>query len=471
MMRMFFVSALLVVIASTTSVASAQAPGGEASLPENLWTRKTGSDWESFLGPTLDGKSSEKGFIPWKDDGPKRIWQQKLGIGYCMPAVSRGRLFLFDRYGDMARVTCQKAETMDELWKFEYPTDYEDLYGYNNGPRCMPVVDGDRVYTLGAEGMLHCLRVADGSVAWKIDTRKEFGVIQNFFGVSSVPLVEGDLLLVGIGGSPPESANAPPGQLNLVKPNGSAIVAFDKQTGAVRYKVGDDLASYSSPMAATINGRRWCFYFAREGLLAFDPTTGKQDFHFPWRAPILESVNASNPVVFGDHVFISETYGPGSTLLKVKPGGYDVVWSDDPRAREKRMQTHWNTAIYVDGFLYGSSGRHTNNAELRCIDALQGNVRWSIPGLSRSSLTYVDGYFICLTEYGDLLLFKPNGTKLDWESRFTPLSGEEGLDPSGVGPPRLLGYPAWAAPIISHGLMFVRGNHRLACYEVIPERN
>jgi outer membrane protein assembly factor BamB len=422
------------------------------------------------LGPAGDGKSSETGLIsPWPAEGPKLVWQQRVGIGYGMPAVSRGRLFQFDRRGDRARLTCQEAETAQHLWQFEYPTDYEDLYGYNNGPRAMPVVDEDRVYIFGAEGMLHCLRVVDGGLVWKVDTAKTFGVIQNFFGVSSVPLVEGDLLIVGVGGSPPESALAPPGQLNLVKPNGSAIVAFDKRTGAVKYKLGDDLASYAGPTAATIDGRRWCFHFAREGLLAFEPATGKLDFHFPWRAPILESVNASNPVVFGDKVFISETYGPGSALLKVKPGGYDVVWQDEARARDKRMQTHWNTAIYVDGFLYGSSGRHPTNAELRCVNAGDGSVTWSEPDLTRSSLTWVDKHFVCLTEYGELLLFRPNGAKFDVVSRFVPLTGEPGLDPSGLGPPRMLTYPAWAAPTVAHGLMFVRGAHRLACYEIIPE--
>jgi outer membrane protein assembly factor BamB len=406
----------------------------------------------------------------WPAAGPKLVWQQRVGVGYGMPAVSRGRLFQFDRHGDQARLTCQRVETMEELWKFEYPTAYEDMYGYNNGPRCMPVVDGDRVYIFGAEGMLHCLNVVDGKVVWKIDTAKEFGVVQNFFGVASVPLVEGDLLIVGVGGSTPESLQVPQGQLDRVKPNGSAIVAFSKRTGAVRYQLGDDLASYSSPTAETIAGRRWCFYFGREGLLAFDPTTGRQDFHFPWRAEMLESVNASNPVVFGDHVFLSEAYEIGSVLLKVRPGGYDVVWQDEPRTREKRMQTHWNTSVYVDGFLYGSSGRHTAGAELRCVDAVRGNVPWSAPGLSRSSLTYVDGHFICLTEYGELLLLKVNPEKPEAVSQFVPLSGEPGVDPSGLGPPRMLKYPAWAAPTIAHGLMFVRGDGRLACYEIIPDK-
>ncbi|MBA4017452.1 MAG: hypothetical protein C0483_09790 [Pirellula sp.] len=438
--------------------------------PPDLSVRTKGSDWEGFLGPTGDGKSQERGLIsPWPASGPRLVWQQRVGTGYGMPAISRGRLFQFDRHGDMARLTCQNAATMAELWRFEYPTAYEDLYGYDNGPRCMPVVDGDRVYIYGAEGMLHCVRAVDGKLVWKVDTGREFGVITNFFGVGSTPVVEGDLLLVHVGGSPPESRLVPPGALDLVKPNGTAIVAFDKRTGQVRYRVGDDLASYAVPRVTTIGGRRWCFQFARSGLFAFDPTTGKQDFQFPWRAPILESVNASNAVTAGDLVFISETYGPGSALLKVRPGGYDVVWSDEQSRRDKRMQTHWNTAVEINGFLYGSSGRHSNNAELRCVSLATGEVKWSEPDLSRASLTYVDGHFVCLTEYGELLLLKVNPEKFDVVSRFTPVRPEGGEDPSGLGPVRLLAYPAWAAPTIAHGLMYVRGKDRLVCYEIIPE--
>src|SRR5207302_3004997 len=125
--------------------------------------------------------------------------------------------------------------------------------------------------------------------------------------------------------------------------NGSGLVAFDKYTGRVRYQVTDELASYASPKLATIGGRRWCFLFARGGLVGLDPSTGKVDFRYPWRAPVLESVNASNPVVAGQRVFISECYGPGGALLEVHPGGYREVWTDANRGRDKRMQCHWMT--------------------------------------------------------------------------------------------------------------------------------
>jgi hypothetical protein len=237
-------------------------------------------------------------------------------------------------------------------------------------------------------------------------------------------------------------------------------VAFDKHTGKVRYRITDELASYASPVLATIEGRRWCFVLARGGLVGFEPASGKIDFQFPWRSPELESVNASNPVVVGDRVFISETYGPGSALLKVRPGGYDVVWSDADK-RRKSMQCHWMTPIHVDGYLYGSSGRHTQNAELRCIELATGKVMWSQPRLTRCSLLLADGHFVCLAEEGPLLLLKVNPKQFEVVSLIEVRDSKK--EP-------LLQYPCWAAPILSHGLLYVRGHDRLVCLELIPPR-
>ena len=113
-----------------------------------------------------------------------------------MPAIARGRLLLFDRVGNQARLRCLQSETGESLWTFAYETAYEDLYGYSNGPRCAPVVDGNRVFIFGPAGMLHCLRLFDGQLLWKVDAQDQFAVVQNFFGVGSTPVVHGDLLIV-----------------------------------------------------------------------------------------------------------------------------------------------------------------------------------------------------------------------------------------------------------------------------------
>ena len=350
-----------------------------------------GADWPRFLGPTADSKSPETGIVTdWGPSGPPVVWHRKLGTGYGIGSVSQGRFFQFDRYGDQARLTCLDSRTGELLWKFEYPTDYVDMLGYNNGPRSSPVIDEGLVYIFGAEGMLHCIRAEDGQLVWKVDTAKKFAVVQNFFGVGSTPVVEGDLLIVIIGGSPPESQDAGRFDLDRAQGNGTGIVAFDKRTGAVKYAITDELASYSTPQLATIGGRRWCFAFARGGLVGFDPLSGEVDFHYPWRARLRDSVNASTPVVVGDEVFISECYGPGSTLLRVEPGVCEVVWRDPP-TRNKAMQLHWNTPIYHEGYLYGSSGRHSGDAQLRCIEWKTGKIQWSQPRLRRGCLRHLAG--------------------------------------------------------------------------------
>jgi outer membrane protein assembly factor BamB len=424
-------------------------------LPD-LGTRKKGVDWPRFLGPTANSVSTETGILTkWPKEGLRVVWSKKLGGGYAMPAISRGRLFIFDRFRDNQRLQCLNSETGEVLWTFRYPTDYVDKYNYSGGPRSFPVVDGDRVYIYGPEGMLHCLKMVDDSQPkelWKVDTAAEFGVIQNFFGVGSTPVVEGELLLVMVGGSPAGSDKIP---FPRLKSTGSALVAIDKMTGKVRYKTGDDLASYATPVLATINDKRWCLLFARSGLLGIDPSGGKTIFSYPWRARALESVNASCPVVVGDRAFISETYGPGSAYLKVKADGVEEVWSDaDKPPDEKSMMCHWMTPIHVDGQLYGCSGRHDDEAELRCIELATGKIMWRKPRLFRSSLLQVDGHFLCLSEDGTLRLLKIN------PKQYEEIAVMRDVDRD----------PCWAAPILSHGLLYIRGGSKLVCLELIPAR-
>jgi outer membrane protein assembly factor BamB len=375
-----------------------------------------------------------------------------------MPVIADGKLYHFDRNGKNLRLICMNAKTGEHLGKFEYPSIYKDLFGYNNGPRASPVLDGDRVYIYGVEGMLHCLKGDLLQPVWSVNVHKEFNVIQNFFGVACVPVIEGDLLITQVGGSPEGSFQRDLFNQTL-KGKDSGVVAFNKYTGKVVYKISDELASYASPVLATINDRRWCFVFARGGLLAFEPKTGKIDFHFPFRSEDVESVNASNPVVVGDKVFLTECYGPGSVLLKVKPGGYEVL-REESKKFKKSMAAHWMTPIYHDGYLYGCSGRNTPSAELRCIDFETGKVMWSEKGLTRTSLLMVDGHFICLAEDGVLRLLKVNPNKYD------EVSTLELKDPKTKQ--ALLEYPCWAAPILSHGLLYVRGEERLVCLELIP---
>ena len=443
----------------TISLLTCPLRGRAETLPEDLGSGRPGVDWTDFLGPGRSCKSPETGLDSDWSEPPPLVWQLELGTGYAAPAVSRGRLLHFDRHGDQARLTCRNSETGKEVWRYEHGTQYTDMVGFNNGPRCSPVIDGNRVYTLGAEGELHCLSLADGKPLWRVDTDAKFNVVNNFFGVGSTPLVIGDVLVVNVGGSPPDGPTDIYAVQGNVDGNGTGVVGFDKLSGEVRWRATDELASYASPVQSTFDGRPWCFILARGGLIGLDPRSGDVDFQFPWRARLLESVNASSPVVVGSRVFISEAYGPGSALLEVRAGAPKVVWQDEARSRDKSLELHWNTAIHHEGYLYGSSGQHAGTAELRCVALDTGEVAWRVPGLGRASLVAVDGHLICLSEDGTLRLLEATA------ERYT-LVGELTLRDEAGKP--LLEYPAWTAPVLSHGLLYVRGKGRLVCLEVIP---
>jgi outer membrane protein assembly factor BamB len=418
---------------------------------------RDGADWPRFLGPAGDGTATEKAMrTDWPQNGLKKLWECPVGAGYAPPSVVDGKLLHLDAYGSTARLTCRNAETGEFIWKHDYEFKYQDLYGYDDGPRCCPVIENDRVYTYGVEGTLHCINFQTGEDLWKFDTKEKQFFHQNFFGVGSTPVLEAGLCWIAVGGS---NKGPRPVDLREAKSNGSALIALDKLTGALKYTLGDDLASYTTPFVTTIHGKRVGLYFARANLIAFDPVIGKQLWVYPWRAKIEESVNAGNPVVVGDRIILSECYGPGTVCLKVKPdlSGVEEVWSDKFKDREDRsLACHWNTPIHHEGFLYASSGRHTPEGDIRCVSLETGEVKWREKRTTRCTFLKIDGHLLSLGENGIVRLLKLDPSKYSEVAKWD--AGEE------------IDFPSWAPPVVSRGLLYLRGKSRLICYELIPKK-
>ena len=435
-------------------------------LLAGLWgiSRAHAEDWVAFLGPRGDGTSSEKGVDPhlWQPHPPV-VWTMPLGVSYGGPAIVGDKLLQFDRWDEQERLTCFEVDSLDEIWRWEVPVAYSDMYGYNNGPRCSPVVAEGLVFVYGVAGQLSCIELQTGQLRWTKDTLKEYGVVQNFFGVASTPYVFEDKLLVMIGGSPPESAKLPVGRMDRAKPNGSAIVAFDMQSGAEVYRLGDELASYAAITVRELEGRPTGLAFLRGGLIAWEPSSGEQLFDFPWRAPMLESVNAALPVTQGNQILLSEAYEIGSVLLEVEQGQPKVVWKDTGPRNACKFRAHWSTPVLVGDYLYGCSGRNQPDSDFRCIRLRDGAVQWTDRRHERSSVLAVDGYLIVLGEYGRLELIKPTPEKLEVIAECDLNAVAAKVD----GRP-LLDYPCWAAPVLSDGKLYVRGNNRLVAFQLIP---
>lgn len=418
-------------------------------------------DWRAFLGPSHNGVSTETKLnrtLP-----PPLVWECPRGTGYSSPAIADDHLVFVHRLANEEIVECLHPETGGRHWQFRYATAFEDRYGYNNGPRSSPVIAGAQVYTMGAEGALHCLDLESGRVVWKRDLRATYKVRQDFFGTGSTPLVEGSLLIVNVGG-----------------PGGPCVVGFDRLTGREIWRAGTKWGpSYASPVPGMVYGQRRVFVFAggeseppSGGLMSIDPATGRVDFEFPWRSRAYESVNASCPVVFDNKVFISASYRTGSALVEVRRDfTHRVAWTTQD------FGLHFSTAIYRDGYLYGFDGRNEPDASLACVDVSSGRVVWRetpewtetfgtggsarqmVTGPYRGSLMAVDGQYLCLGELGHLL----------WMN-LTPKGYQE------VSRTRLFAArESWALPVLSRGLLYVMQNTRdvfqatgprLLCYDL-----
>ena len=418
----------------TTALAT---PKTQASIGEqgngNPSGELDGEDWPNFLGPRFDGTSGETGLLKsWPQEGPPVLWSRQLGNSYSAPAASGGSLVLFHRIGMEEVVERVDARTGVVSWKQSYPTAYSDQFGYNNGPRSSPTIDGNRVYTFGAEGKLTCLDFETGTVVWQRWINQEYEVPQNFFGVGTAPVIENDLILLNAGG-----------------PDGAGIVAVDKNTGQTVWKTSNEEASYSTPVVRTINNERLAVFLTRGGLLAVEAESGDERYSYAFRSRNHYSVNAASPVVVGDHVFLSATYNTGAVLLKLEPAGLEEIWKD-----RRAMQSHWATSIYHEGYLYGLDGRHEAGSNFRCIEFMTGKVRWTADrGLGRSAFIMADGHLIALGERGHLALIEVNPDSYQEKARAQVLS-----------------YPCWTPPVLSRGLLYVRDENRLICFDLRVKR-
>jgi outer membrane protein assembly factor BamB len=448
-----------------TAAEPAPATAADTQVPD---ATRPGEDWPKFLGPRDDGTSSETGLLAkWPEKGPPVVWEKSVGTGYSAPSVRGNRLVIHHRVRNEEIVDCLAADTGKPVWSHAYESNFSDPYGYNNGPRCSPLLTADRCYTFGAEGKLLCLNLQTGKQIWLRDTAADWKIPDAFFGVGSTPILHGKLLIVMVGGEP-----------------NAGVVAFDADTGKTVWQnvnketwkspdgsqLDDKLASYSSLIEARINGHDHVFSLMRDGLVSLNPTDGQVRFSYFFRSDSFESVNAARPVIIGDEVLLSAAYKAGAALLKIKPDGkgFVEIW------KSRNLQTHWSTTIHHAGYLYGFSGRHEGEARFRCIDLKTGDIVWETDGLppnipddpndveasssryyGRGSAIMAEGKFIVLGERGLLALVEVNPKEFKEISR--------------VKFPAMK-YPSWAAPVLSRKRLYLRCEDHMMCLDLAAQK-
>jgi outer membrane protein assembly factor BamB len=384
-------------------------------------------DWPQFLGPERNGVYRGPVLAEtWGPQGPRVVWRKQVGAGFAGPAVVQGRVILFHRVGNEEVVESLDARTGNAQWRYAYATSYRDDFGFDEGPRAVPVVADGIVYTFGAEGQLHAIDLAKGTRMWSEDAMRRFKVPKGFFGAAGSPLVEDGRVLANVGG--PEAG----------------IVAFDAKNGKVLWTATSDQASYSSAVGATIGGRRLAIFLTRAGLVGLDPATGRVQFQRPWRARIAASVNAATPLVIGDLLFISAEYGPGAGVFRLEGSMLTELW-----ASNDVLTNHYATSVHHAGHLYGFHGRQEFGQSFRAVELRTGKVRWNQDRFLAGTVTLAGDRLVILRERGELVLApaSPDG--------FKPLARAQ-----------ILPGTVRAFPALSDGLLFARNENTLICIDL-----
>ncbi|MFV1965445.1 MAG: SUMF1/EgtB/PvdO family nonheme iron enzyme [Pirellulaceae bacterium] len=404
-------------------------------------------DWPQWRGPGRDGAWHESGIIEKFDKPRIEIrWRTSISSGYSGPTVADGRVYVSDYVADpeqMERVHCMDWRTGRTVWTHTYPCDYGSV-GFPAGPRACVTIDGDRVYALGAVGHFHCLDGATGNVLWKKDLVDAYKVRLLPWGIAPAPLVEGDLVILQVGGA-----------------GGACIVAFDKKSGQERWRALDDPTSYSSPIVVHQAGRRVLVCWTGASVSGLDPNSGALFWRHAWDHDGGWIDAIATPAFDSPRLFISCTLD-GAQMLRLDPDELkvDLVWKYAGPARRRGDSLHAviSTPWLAGEFLYGVD----YFGQLRCLDAETGEQIWE----DRSATSQVIWGMAHLVRNGDKTwIFNDRGeliiSRLSARG-FEEISRAKLIEPTRVQLRRRSGV-CWSHPAFAYKHVFARNDEELVC--------
>ncbi|HKB04659.1 MAG TPA: PQQ-binding-like beta-propeller repeat protein [Gemmataceae bacterium] len=414
-------------------------------------------DWPQWMGPQRDNVWRETGILDkFPAGGPKIVWRAKVAGGYSGPAVANGRVYVgdfvspadpkketYERTGvnGTERVLCFDEKTGKSLWTFEYPTRYS--VSFPTGPRTTPCVNDGRVYFLGTEGRLSCLDAETGKVIWQKDYPKDYGAKTPLWGFAGHPFVDGDKVYCIVGGE------------------GACVVAFDKKTGAERWKsLNAAEPGYSTPTMIEAGGKRQLLIFHAESVNGLDPETGKRLWNVKLKAG--NGAAIMSPVRDGDYLFAGafHTVCKGMKLNTDRPGA-DELWTGDKKSGLYPVN---GQPFAEDGVIYGNC----QDGELRCIEIATGKRLWEtldpLNGKGGQCATvflvkHADRFFL-FTDQGELIIAKLS------KAGYREIDRAKVIEPTGYAMGREVIY---SMPAFASKRMFIRNDKELICVALEKE--
>lgn len=397
-------------------------------------------DWPQWGGPQRDLVWRESGIVDKfsTTEMLPRVWSTPISEGYSGPAVAAGKVYITDRLAEqhLERVHCLDADTGKIIWTHKYPCIY--TVSYPAGPRTTPLVDEDRVYTLGAESDFHCLRVSDGKVLWSKNFHRDYDLTLPIWGSVASPIIDGNQVIALVGGPK------------------SLVVSFDKLTGKENWRALDDATvGYAPPVIFTFGQTRQLIAWHPRALSSLDPTTGKLIWEVPFSAKA--GLSVATPRKIGNQLFVTCFYN-GSMLVDVAADGRSAkpVWrgKSDSEIQTDGLHSIMATPWVNENNIYGVC----SYGQLRCLELATGKRIWETfkaTGHARWWNVFIiphqDHYFLH-NEQGDLIIanLSPSG--------YEELSRAKLIEPTR---PVLRRTTIWSHPAFAMKSVFARNDKEI----------
>jgi outer membrane protein assembly factor BamB len=322
--------------------------------------------------------------------------------------VAGGKLYTMGHEGGKDTVWCLDALTGKVVWKHAYEAELGDNL-FEGGPTATPTVHAGSVYTFSRWGDLFCFDAADGKVRWQRNVAKDLEMPVPGWGFASSPVVHDKLVLLTVG---------------------QAGLALDKDSGKTAWSSAKEEAGYSTPLLFRQGNDTFAIVSSGNAYMAVNAATGKGLWEVPWITRY--GINAAQPILAGDQLFLSTGYGKGCALFQT---------GDEPKEvwRSKNLRNQINSSVLVDGFLYGIDGDTTTAQSFKCLEWKTGQVRWTHDGIGMGALMAADGKLIVLSDQGELLI--------------APAS-PEGFKPTARA--KILQGKCWTVPVLANGRIYCR---------------
>ena len=367
-------------------------------------------DWPAWRGPHGDGSVESGNWDPEAlRGGADVLWRASVGQGFSGLTVRGNRVYTAGNDRNQDTVYAFNAANGSEVWSYSFSASR----GSYPGPRAAPVLDGQYLYFLNRHGVLVCLRAHNGEEVWKRDLTRDFNAQSPGWGFAGAPVVAGDKLIINAG---------------------RAGMALDKNSGELLWSNGGGRGGYAAPVVFDHNRREYAALFAFRDLVIVDIRNGEEIASYSWQTG--SDVNAADPLVKNNLIFITSGYGKGGVLLELTGRNLRQVWN------KNNLASHFPSGVIVDDHLYsidGDAGRR--GGTLRCVHIESGRERWS-RNVGFSSLIAVDDRLIVVNEQGDVIIIEAN------PDRYREVSRANGVVDARV----------WTPPSFSNGRLFLRND-------------